>query len=71
MKIGKFVTYTVIGSAMWNMLLMYAGYLLGSNWEVIRTYSETIDKVMIGLIIAAIFVWWFWRRRSKKIVEAI
>lgn len=57
MNLTKFITYTVTGAALWNMLLAYLGYILGSNWGMIRKYSEVLDVIIIvAIIIGAIYL---------------
>ncbi|MFA6896985.1 MAG: DedA family protein [Patescibacteria group bacterium] len=65
MNIWVFTLYTALGAALWNSFLTYLGYRLGSNWSLIRTYSERLDIVVIALIIGgAGYV--FYRNRKKK-----
>lgn len=54
MRLGKFCLYTVVGAGIWNAFLTYLGYQLGSNWEVIKRYTEVIDIFMVIGIITAI-----------------
>ncbi|MFH1235646.1 MAG: DedA family protein [Parcubacteria group bacterium] len=55
MRMGKFLLYTVLGAGIWNAFLAYMGYLLGENWERIRSWGEVVDVVLIigiiGLVI--------------------
>lgn len=54
MKFGIFSLYTIMGAGLWNAFLAYLGYRLGDNWEVIRTYSEKLDLIVLAVIIAGI-----------------
>jgi len=55
MNIRKFTLYTVIGSIPWNLMLTYAGYILGEKWTQLSKQFEYIDIIaVIVLIIAAI-----------------
>jgi membrane protein DedA with SNARE-associated domain len=54
MGLKKFILYTIIGAAIWNSFLAYLGYLLGSNWGVIRRYSEVLDIIIIIAILAGV-----------------
>ncbi len=51
MKLGKFIIYTAIGAGLWNSLLAYAGFRLKSQWESIRHYTQTMDIVVVMLLI--------------------
>jgi len=65
MRMDKFILYTAIGAALWNAFLTYVGFLLGSNWEKIRTYSEILDIIIVIAIVAAI-IYFIWKRKHSK-----
>lgn len=46
MKIGKFLLYTTLGTAVWNMVWVYLGALAGENWESILNYLNTYSYVL-------------------------
>lgn len=63
MNVIKFSAYTLVGSVPWNLLLLYAGVLMGKNWETILKYTTILDViVIIGGIVFAI---WFLRKRIR------
>ena len=56
MDLKKFALYTVIGAGIWNTILIWAGLILGQNWESLRKYSEKFSVVVaILLVIALVF----------------
>lgn len=57
MSIPLFLLLTLIGSAIWNTLFIMVGYTLGRNYHVIEPYMDTLQWVIIGLVLVAI-VWW-------------
>jgi membrane protein DedA with SNARE-associated domain len=68
MKIGKFLFYTILGTAIWNTVLIYLGALAGENWKSILTYLNTYSYIA-GLILAVLgicFVVWFIRKRKAR-----
>lgn len=67
MNLAKFTLYTLIGSAIWNTLLVGAGYLVGDNWRVIENYVGYLQYAVILAIVlaAAYFVWTRFIRRPK------
>lgn len=67
MKLGKFILYTVIGAAIWNAFLAYAGFQLGNNWGVVRKYGEVADIVILALIIVGIVYSIQHYRRRKRV----
>jgi membrane protein DedA with SNARE-associated domain len=59
MHLAPFALFTLLGSLVWNVLLVGAGYLLGEQWEAVEGPVEVFQKVVIGAILAAVllFVW--------------
>ena len=35
MNISKFITYTLLGSVIWNLVLIILGHIVGRNWKAI------------------------------------
>lgn len=72
MKMGKFVLYTVVGSAIWNTILVTIGHNLGNNWESILGFFDNFSHIVVAICIVvavAVLVWWFGfcrRRRDGK-----
>lgn len=64
MSLPKFVIYTVIGAGLWNMFLAWIGFHLGSRWETVRHYSESLDIIFVIAILAA--AWYFWRKLRRE-----
>ena len=60
MPIGKFIAYSTAGAFLWSMLLVYAGTVLGENWEQIRKALQPFDLlILVGVVVAVVaFVWW-------------
>lgn len=54
MNLIKFLIYTTLGCIIWNILLVYLGFYLGSHWYEIVSISEYLLTSLI--IIAIIFV---------------
>lgn len=69
MKMGKFVLYTVVGSAIWNTILVTIGHNLGNNWESILGLFDNFSSIVLAVcvvIAVAVLVWWFgFYRRGK------
>lgn len=69
MDLGKFVLFTTIGSLIWNIALIYAGYVLGENWTQVEVYLSTFSKlVAIAIVLVAIilFCYKLWKRQKTK-----
>jgi membrane protein DedA with SNARE-associated domain len=66
MNIPKFTFFAFVGSFIWSGALAYAGYVLGQNWEKIRAVMRPFDYPIVGIIIALIIVFVWWRLRSRR-----
>jgi membrane protein DedA with SNARE-associated domain len=68
MSMGKFLLYTVLGTAVWNTVLIYLGALAGSNWEHILRYFDTYSNIACaGLVLACIcFLLWYLKKRKAR-----
>ncbi len=56
MEIKKFSLYTLVGSALWSVLLIYLGMSLGSHWSsVVNILNKIIVPVGLGFIAALVF----------------
>ena len=70
MNIWKFLLYTVLGSTIWNTVLVILGRALGESWEtVVNIFDKFSDVILVILVIAfiAFIVWWFGFRKNKKV----
>ena len=64
MPLPRFVLYTALGSTVYNVALVLAGYVLGSRWTQIGEYSDVINHVILGAFAVALGV--FVRRRLRR-----
>lgn len=56
MPLWLFSLLTVLGSAVWNVLFVGLGYLLGDRWTRVGEFSDLINYVVIGGIVLVIAV---------------
>ncbi|WP_425058124.1 hypothetical protein SCACP_27730 [Sporomusa carbonis] len=53
---GKFVIYTLLGSIPWTIGLIYAGMLLGENWQALNAIGHKASLIVAaGLIVIAVY----------------
>lgn len=53
---GKFVIYTLLGSIPWTIALIYAGQLMGENWQALNAIGHTASLVVaVSLVVIAIY----------------
>lgn len=63
-KIPLFLVYTVIGSTVWNIILVCLGAALGASWETVLVYLDRYSAVIRLLLFAGTGVVLF--RYGKK-----
>jgi membrane protein DedA with SNARE-associated domain len=61
MPLWRFVLFTALGSAIWNLALIGAGALLGERWEQVGDVVGSLQTVVIVVIVAAL-AWFVWKR---------
>lgn len=70
MSMPKFLLYTVVGSAVWNTILVLIGHNLGNNWESILCFFDDFSHIVVlicAVIAVVVLVWWFgFYRRGKQ-----
>lgn len=54
MPLPRFIAYTTLGSAAWNLLLILLGYELGQHWHDVGEYSDVLSKAVIAAIVGAV-----------------
>lgn len=50
MPLGTFTIFTLIGSLIWNTVLIVAGYLLAERWKAVLDYTEPFQSLVIAFI---------------------
>lgn len=61
--------YTLLGSSIWNALLIYCGWILGENWTAVEGVIDQYSKVvyaLVALALVAAFLWLLRRARQEK-----
>ena len=61
MPLPVFLGLTTAGSAIWNTVLVVAGYLLGEQWHVVEQYTGILQWVVIAAVVLLV-AWFLWRR---------
>lgn len=68
MNVVSFGLFTLFGSAVWNALLIYLGFVLGENWEQVSAgidqFSSVIKIVLVLLLVVVIAL--LLRRQNKR-----
>jgi membrane protein DedA with SNARE-associated domain len=61
MPLLRFTLYTAMGSAVWNVALVTAGYVLGDRWDEVEPVVAVLQWIVVAVILAAV-AWFVWRR---------
>jgi len=62
----KVLLLATLSALIWNGLLMYAGYILGVNWESITEIVGQYNKIVIAISVLVIAVFVFYKFVLKK-----
>ncbi|HKR74710.1 MAG TPA: DedA family protein [Candidatus Nitrosocosmicus sp.] len=69
MPIGKFTFFTFLGSLVWSLALVFAGYFLGNSWdklsESLSLYFPLFSALIIG-VLAGVIVLYLVLKRIRK-----
>jgi membrane protein DedA with SNARE-associated domain len=66
MPLPKFAAFTTAGCLLWNGVLIYVGYYLGSNWREVAAVSQYIILGVIATFAVLIAVYLVVRRRKRE-----
>jgi membrane protein DedA with SNARE-associated domain len=69
MPMGRFLLFSTLGSLPWNLALIYAGFVVGDNYEdisrAIKPFEYVIYAVVIGAAVLFVARWWWGKRRRR------
>lgn len=67
MKLLPFAIYTVVGSAIWNTVLVWLGYFAGDKWNGKLKYLGMYQKItMVVFLLCGVILIYEVRKRAKK-----
>ena len=67
MDLKKFSVYTILGTALWSLLLAFGGRLLGEQWPKIADFINTYQNIV--LVLAGGVVILFLLTRVRKLIK--
>ncbi len=65
MNIGIFLLYTTAGTAIWTTVLVYAGRVLGQNYDDVGMVIQWATYGVIAMFLGSV-VWWVMKKRKKQ-----
>jgi membrane protein DedA with SNARE-associated domain len=69
MNIGLFLLFTVIGTLVWNTVLVTLGAVIGEAWEEIVAFMDVYSNIAYACIaigVIVVLVLWLRRRKNKE-----
>jgi membrane protein DedA with SNARE-associated domain len=66
MRLRNFVVYSTVGAAIWNFVLVAAGYYLLDGWIVFAETTENVDIYIVLAALAAIVGYVYWRKARAR-----
>ncbi len=65
MRFWPFAIATTVGATMWNGFLLYCGFKLRENWGMVQTYRHHFDALIVGMLVASI-AWYVWYKVKRR-----
>jgi membrane protein DedA with SNARE-associated domain len=69
MPMGRFLLFSTLGSLPWNLALIYAGFVVGDNYEDISRTIKPFEYVIYALVIGGVLLyvarWWRGKRQHR------
>jgi membrane protein DedA with SNARE-associated domain len=66
MRLAPYLVYSTIGSTIWTVLLTYAGYALGENYDRVDQYLAPVSKIVLVTLVIGFGVWVFRRQQTQR-----
>ena len=68
MNLVPFLLFTLLGSAIWNTILVCLGAALGTAWESAMPYLDQYTYIALAVIVLAVAagILFFWLRKRKR-----
>ena len=66
MNPARFIIYTILGTTVWNLILAYAGRLLGENWEKILAFMDTYQYATLAVLVLLAMSFLTWRIVKRR-----
>ncbi|MFD2629050.1 DedA family protein [Oceanobacillus kapialis] len=69
MKFGRFMLFTVIGTLIWNSILITIGVILGESWNEITQYMSvysSIVYVILAVVVVVLFYLYLKKRKQHR-----
>ena len=61
----RMTLYVILGTLIWNSLLVYFGLMVGENWQLVTQILKAYNRAILVLLIAGAVSWYIVHRRRK------
>ncbi len=65
LKTVKVLVYALVSTIIWHSILIFAGFKLGENWELVETYIKKYNIILFSVLGIAVLIFLI-RRYLKK-----
>ncbi|MBN6205252.1 hypothetical protein JYK21_02220, partial [Ralstonia pickettii] len=68
MRFSIFLLLTILGTLIWNVLLISVGVVLGANWENILGFMDIYSNIVYVFLLISVFIviYLYIRMRKKR-----
>ena len=66
LDLRKTIAAALIGTALWNIILVYLGMQLGENWGIFKEVLWKYNRVVLAVAAFGLGIYLVWRMRSRK-----
>ncbi|HKZ89282.1 MAG TPA: DedA family protein [Thermoplasmata archaeon] len=66
MPLRRFVLFSTIGAAIWNTILVVAGFYLVERWTAFAETTENVDLYVVAAALAALLAYVYWRKARTR-----
>lgn len=66
LRVVPCIVLSLLSALVWNSILVWAGYELGSNWRVILEYLNSYAETVTSLLILAVLIYFGYRGLRKQ-----
>jgi membrane protein DedA with SNARE-associated domain len=70
MDLRRFVAFSTVGAAIWNTVLVVAGFYLVERWTLFAETTDNVDLYIVGALIAVIIGYIAWRHARRRTADA-
>ena len=56
MPAGRTAAFATLSAAVWTVLITFAGYIVGENWEAVSVYLQRYGQIVMVLIILLVVI---------------